>query len=444
LFINKRGKTMDTAKMNLRRMLPGVFCLALVFHFAAPPVRAADAVVLKVGTLLKGDGLVLMDAVILIRNGKIESIGKSAVIPQGAVTYEFKTGTATPGFIAANAYLRVSRETREVEMTRYDESFNVMRFKVLALNEERSETTPEMNLLYSVDPAAGDLAEAWRSGVTCIYVAPGSQNVFNGSGTILKTWGRTPQDMVVRNAVDIRVTLGEEPGTGDPEFSVDPRLRTRRPENRMGVDSIFRSALVNLQNKSQVPDSELSPQERLFRQVLRGETRLRIRARSYIDIKAALRYQEEFGFRWILEEGVDAYKFLEELKAKNVPVIYGPVFRPKGRSDFNIENDFYRPRTPLLLAEKGILFAFQNDSQSPVSALRDEAIYAIGLGLDSASALKALTSQAARILGVADRVGTVEKGKDADVLIWSGGPFDPTSRLEKVLVDGIVMDPHEQ
>jgi imidazolonepropionase-like amidohydrolase len=434
---------MDKAKTNLRRILQTVFCLVLVLRFVTPPVRADDAVVLKVGTLLKGDGQVLKDAVILIRNGKIESVGKSVLIPQGAVTHEFKSGVATPGFIAANAYLRVSRETREVEMTRYDASFNPTRDKVLALNEERSETTPEMNLLYSVDPAAGDLAEAWRSGVTCIYVAPGYQNVFNGTGTVLKTWGRTPQDMVVRNPVDIRVTLGEEAGTGDPGFAVDPSLRTRRPENRMGVDSIFRAALINLQNKSQLPDSELDPQERLFRQVLRGDIRLRIRARSYIDIKAAFRYQEEFGFRWILEEGVDAYKFLDELKEKNIPVIYGPVFRPKGRNDFNSENEFYRPRTPLLLAEKGILFAFQNDNQTPVSALRDEAICAVGLGLDTGSALKALTSQAARILGVEDRVGTIEKGKDADVLIWSGGPFDPTSRLEKILVNGIVMDPHE-
>jgi imidazolonepropionase-like amidohydrolase len=444
LFINKRGNAMDKAKTKLRLILQTVFGLVLVLHFATVPVRADDTVVLKVGTLLKGDGQVLKDAVILIRNGKIESVGKSAVIPQGAVVHEFRTGVATPGFIAANAYLRVSRETKEREMTRYDEFFNPKRGNVLALNEERSETTPEMNLLYSIDPAAGDLAGAWRGGVTCIYVAPGNQNVYNGTGTVLKTRGRTPQDMVVRNPVDIRVTLGEEAAMGDPGYAIDPGLQTRRPENRMGVDSIFRSALINLQNKSQVPDSELNPQERLFRQVLRGEIRLRIRARSYIDIKAALRYMEEFGFRWILEEGVDAYKFLDELKEKNIPVIYGPVFRPKGRYDFNGENDLYRPRTPLLLAEKGILFAFQNNNQSPVSALRDEAIYAVGLGLDEGSALKALTSQAARILGIEDRVGTIEKGKDADVLVWSGVPFDPTSRLEKVLVNGIVMDPHEK
>src|SRR4030042_3306029 len=104
---------MDKPKTNLRRILQTVFCLVLVLRFVTPPVRADDAVVLKVGTLLKGDGQVLKDAVILIRNGKIESVGKSVLIPQGAVTHEFKSGGATPGFIAAHSYLRVSRETRD-------------------------------------------------------------------------------------------------------------------------------------------------------------------------------------------------------------------------------------------------------------------------------------------------------------------------------------------
>src|SRR4030065_2569213 len=246
--------------------------------------------------------------------------------------------------------------------------------------------------------------------------------------------------MTVRNMVQIKVTLGEEPAVGAEGSRFDPGLRTRRPQNRMGVDSIFRQALVDLQNKSELPDSQLNPQELLFRKVLRGEIPLRIRAKSYVDIKAALRYGEEFGFKWILEEGVDAYKYLDDLKNKNVPVIYGPVYRPKGRVDFNRENDFYRVQTPILLAKKGILFLFQNDAKSPIRALRDEAIYAVQRGLDEESALKALTFHAAKILGVEDRIGTAEKGKDADLLIFSGDPFSPSSRLEKVLINNKIFD----
>lgn len=422
-----------------------IFFLILACGFLTPPVRADDVIALKVGTLLKGNGEVLKNAVIIIKNGKIEFSGVNYPVLKGTNILEFKEGVATPGFIAANAYLRISRETKEKEVTTYSrEDFSEFRIeRIPALNEERSETTPEMNLLYSVDPRSEDFAQAWRSGVTCVYLAPGNLNVYNGTGTILKTWGESPQNMAVRNMVHIKVTLGEEPAVGAKGFRFDPGLRTRRPQNRMGVDSIFRRALIDLQNKSEVPESQLNPQELLFRKVLRGEIPLRIRAKSYVDIKAAFRYMEEFGFKWILEEGVDAYKYLDDLKNKNVPVIYGPVYRPKGRFDFNSENDFFRAQTPLLLAKKGILFAFQNNNKSPASALRDEAIYAVRLGLDKESALKALTFHAAKILGVEDRIGTVEKGKDADLLIFSGDPFSPSSRLEKVLINGKVMDPNK-
>jgi imidazolonepropionase-like amidohydrolase len=420
-----------------------IFFLILACGFLMAPVRADDVIALKVGTLLKGNGEVLKDAIIIIKNGKIEFAGVNYPVPKGTNILEFKEGVATPGFIAANACLHISQETKEVSTYSREDFYEYRIEKIPALNEERSETTPEMNLLYSVDPRSEDFALAWRSGVTCVYLAPGNLNVYNGTGTVLKTWGQSPQNMTVRNMVQIKVTLGEEPAVGAEGSRFDPGLRTRRPQNRMGVDSIFRQALVDLQNKSELPDSQLNPQELLFRKVLQGEISLRIRAKSYVDIKSAFRYMEEFGFKWILEEGVDAYKYLDDLKNKNVPVIYGPVYRPKGRFDFNSENDFYRAQTPILLAKKGILFAFQNDAKSPISALRDEAIYAVKLGLDEESALKALTFHAAKILGVEDRIGTVEKGKDGDLLIFSGDPFSPSSRLEKVLINGKVMDPNK-
>jgi imidazolonepropionase-like amidohydrolase len=119
------------------------------------------------------------------------------------------------------------------------------------------------------------------------------------------------------------------------------------------------------------------------------------------------------------------------------------VYRPKGRADLNPENDRWQARTPILLAEKGILFAFQNGPSSPIEMLRDDAIYAVRSGLDPRAALKALTSSAAVILGVGNRLGTLAPGKDADILIFDGDPFDPRSRLTKVFIDGCLMDPNE-
>ncbi len=384
--------------------------------------QAQDSLVIKAGTVLVGDGQILKDVSVVIQDGKIAFVGKELSVRQDSKVLDFKDKVITPGFIAANAVMDVVKHT----------------------TEEEKEVTPLMNLLHSIDPRAEDFERAWRGGVTSVYLAPGNLNVFNGTGTVLKTKGATPQDMLVLNKVHLNMVLGREPGEGNSFPRFGPMgLRNRRPQNRMGVVFIIRYELTNLQNKADVPDSALRPDELLLRQVLEGKVSLRIRARSYMDIETAFRLMEEFGYRWILEDGVDAYRYLNELKASRIPVIYGPVYKKKGRKDFNREDEKYLARTPVSLAEKGVLFAFQNSEESPIGALREEAMYAVELGLSKESALKALTLDAAKILGVEDRLGSVVKGKDADLLVFDGDPFEPCSRLLGVILNGKYFDPNK-
>jgi len=385
--------------------------------------HAQHPLVMKAGTVLIGNGNVLKDVFVVVQEGKITYVGKEYAIKPDTEVLDLTDKVITPGFIAANAHMNVVKQT----------------------NEEGKEVTPQMNLLYSVDPRAKDFDLAWRGGVTCVYLAPGNLNVISGTGTVLKTKGKTPQDMLVQNHVHLKMVLGREPGRGNayPSGFEPIHLRNRRPQNRMGVVFIIRYTLTDLQNKSGIPDAELTPDEILFRQVLQGETPLRIRAKSYMDIKTAFRLMEEFGYLWILEGGVDAYRYLDELEENDIPVIYGPVYQKKGRGDFNRDNDMYMARTPVLLAERGIRFAFQNNAESPIYALRDEAIHAVELGLAKDKALKALTLDAARILGVDNRLGSVAKGKDADLLVFEGDPFEPSSNLLSVVIDGKLFDPNK-
>jgi imidazolonepropionase-like amidohydrolase len=382
-----------------------------------------DLLVMKAGTVLVGNGKILRDIFVVVQGDKIVYVGKNYIVKPGTEILDLSEKVITPGFIAANAQMDVVKQT----------------------NEEGKEVTPQMNLLYSVDPRAKDFDLAWRGGITTVYLAPGNLNVFSGTGTVLKTKGKTPQEMLVQNHVHLKMVLGREPGQGNdsPRGFGPMLLRHRRPQNRMGVVFIIRYILTGLQNRSGLPDAELSPDELLFRQILKGETPLRIRAKSYMDIKTAFRLMEEFGFRWILEGGVDAYRYLDELEKNDIPVIYGPVYQKKGRGDFNRDDDRYMPRTPVLLAERGIPFAFQNNAESPIYALRDEAIHAVELGLIKDKALKALTFDAARILGIQESLGSVERGKDADLLVFDGDPFEPSSSLLKVMIDGKVFDPNK-
>ncbi len=385
-------------------------------------MQAQDSMLIKAGTVLVGDGRTLTDVFVAVESGKIAFVGKGFVAPRDSVVLDFEDKVITPGFIAANAVMDVVRQT----------------------TEEGQEVTPRMNLLYSIDPRAEDFEKAWRGGVTCVYLAPGNLNVFNGTGTVIKTKGATPQDMLVRNQVHLKMVLGIEPGRGNSPPRIGTlSLRNRRPQNRMGVVFIIRYELTNVQNKTDISDSELTPDELLLRRVLEGEFPLRIRARSYKDIETAFRLMEEFGYQWILEDGVDAYRYLDELKARRIPVVYGPVYKKKGRPDFSPEDDKYLARTPVWLAEKNILFAFQNSEESPIGALREEAIFAVEIGLSREIALRALTLDAARILGVEDRLGSVAKGKDADLLVFDGDPLEPSSRLTGVILDGKFFDPNK-
>jgi imidazolonepropionase-like amidohydrolase len=385
--------------------------------------QAQDPFAIKAGTVLIGDGHVLKDVFVVVQDGEITFVGKEYAVRSGTKVLDFADKVITPGFIAANAHMDVVKQT----------------------NEEGKEVTPQMNLLHAINPKAKDFDIAWRSGVTSVYLAPGNRNVFSGTGTVLKTKGKTALDMLVKNQVHLKMVLGREPGQGNssPRGRDPIHLRIRRPQNRMGVVFIIRYEFTHLQNRNDVPDSELTTDELLFRQALQGKMPLRISARSYMDIKTAFRLMEEFGYRWILEGGVDAYRYLDELEANKIPVIYGPVYKKKGRGDFNREDDRYMARTPVLLAERGIRFAFQNNAESPVSALRDEAIYAVELGLTKAMALKAITLDAARILGIQDSLGSVAKGKDADLLVFDGDPFEPSSSLSGVFINGKLLDPNK-
>ncbi len=403
--------------------LAGRILFSLLFLIFFGGVLCSQAtLVIKAGTVLVGDGQVLKDVFVVVQEDKIAFVGKGLTVSRDDVILDFGDKTITPGFIAANAAMEVVKWT----------------------TEEQKEATPLMNLLHSIDPRAEDFEKAWRAGVTSVYLAPGNLNVFNGTGTVLKTKGATPQDMLVRNQVHLKMVLGREPGEGNSFPRFGPMvLRNRRPQNRMGVVFIIRYEMTNLQNKADVPDSGLMPDELILRQVLEGKVPLRIRARSYMDIETAFRLMEEFGYRWILEDGGDAYRYLDELKANRIPVIYGPVYKKKGRRDFNREDEKYLARTPVLLAEKGILFAFQNNEESPIGALREEAMYAVELGLSKENALKALTLDAAKILGVENRLGSIMKGKDADLLVFDGDPLEPCSRLSGVILNGKYFDPNK-
>jgi imidazolonepropionase-like amidohydrolase len=167
--------------------------------------------------------------------------------------------------------------------------------------------------------------------------------------------------------------------------------------------------------------------------VMKKQLPLRAHAHRIDDIMTALRIAKEFGLRLVIEHGTDAYKVARELADAKVSVVHGPWIKVRG----NLEQSGRVPESPRLLIESGVLTAFSTDH--PVIAiqnLRLQAIIAVQEGVSQEDALKAITWNHARIMGIEDRVGSIEKGKDADLVVLSGLPFDSATKVEAVMING--------
>lgn len=225
-----------------------------------------------------------------------------------------------------------------------------------------------------------------------------------------------------------------ETGPSRPGFGGAVGLATRRPTTRMGNVWVLRDALARAASGAMT-----GPAGDALRAVLSGSTRLRLQARSRGDIETALRLADEFGFQPILEEASEAHHLVDMLAARQVPVIFGPLFdAPTGVRAQTGETDEATVGTPRLLAARGVPFCLTAADRQGEDDLWGQALLAVRFGLSRDRALEAVTGAPARILGgeVARRLGKLEPGRDADIVVWSGAPLAPTSRPLAVLIDG--------
>ncbi len=313
--------------------------------------------------------------------------------------------------------------------------------------EHSSEVTPNVLVADSLNLLSRDYELLLRSGVTTVFVSPDSGNVIGARGAIVKTGGKLGE-RVVRSADAVKASLGADPvyrgQSNRGPFGGRASLATRRPTTRMGVDFVFRKAFYDAVRTGQglsAQGADTAPEAAfpVLRQVLSGEIPLRIQARMQHDIFSALRLANEFKVHFVLEEGTEAYRALDALKAADVPVIYGPLFwSPSGFRAFVGEADEARLNTPQRLSQAGIRFAITAQEFRDEEGLQRQAMMAMRYGLSADEALKSITESPAEIMGLAGRVGRVQPGADADLVAWSGEPLAATSRALWVMVNGDV------
>jgi imidazolonepropionase-like amidohydrolase len=300
-----------------------------------------------------------------------------------------------------------------------------------SLTESSSEVVPHTRVIDTMNLRSPDFERLVLGGVTTVFISPDSAAVIGPQGAVVRTAGPM-MDRIVEAAADVKGVMGTDSFTvgadNNPPFRGFVSVRTRRPNTRMGVTWVFRKAFYDTKEwkKGVTPAGADTPPVEAFpvlESVLEGKIPLRMQARMGGDISTALRLTDEFGLKFTLLEGNEAYKCVDELKAHDIPVIYGPLsIDPAGMRQAIADRGEQRLSTVRELMDAGVTVALSAQDLREEDGLARQAMYAVRAGVSPEQAIQAVTLTPARLLGIDKDTGSIETGKRADLVVWSGEP----------------------
>lgn len=353
---------------------------------------------------------------ILVENGKIKAIGQQL---SGDETVDASGLQIWPGFVEAHCHTGLDGFGTGPVGKDYNEMNDIC--------------SPQLRAIDALDPFDRTFELARNAGVTTVCTGPGSANVLGGTFTAVKTVGKRVERMIVKAEVAMKCAFGENP----------KRVYNSKTDScRMTTAAILRDALSKARryaekldaagdDVSKKPPFDLKMEALL--PVIRGEMPLKAHAHQTNDIFTAIRIAEEFGVKLTLEHVTEGHLVVEELAQTGYPMAVGPTM--SHASKVELQNKSWT--TPGILAKAGCQVSIITDN----SVISQENLplcagFAVKAGMDPFQALQAITINPAKHIGIADRVGSLEVGKDADIVLADGSPFEISTRVLRVLIDG--------
>lgn len=367
---------------------------------------------------------------ILVKDGKIAAVGHMDECPEDSEIIDAKGRFVLPGLVDAHTHVGMMEDS--------------VGFEGDDVNEMTDPVTPHLRAIDAIYHADRSFVEARQWGVTTVLSGPGSANVICGQFAALKTFGRSVDEMVIKEPCALKVAFGENPKTVYHE-------KNHAPSTRMATAAILREQFYKAKEYMELWEEYNNDREnndkpefdmRLEALIpaLKGDLIVKIHAHRADDILTAIRIANEFNLKITIDHCTEGYLIADILKENNVRVILGPMLTD--RSKIELRNQSLA--APGILAKAGIPVAIMTDHPCvPVQHLLLCAAIAVREGMPEEEALKAVTVNAARAAGIDDRVGSLEKGKDADIVIFNGHPFDYKSKVDMTIINGKIAYTHE-
>ena len=364
--------------------------------------------------LFEENGFVKRD--LRVRDGKIQEIGENLAPEQGEELLEAEGKYVTPGLIDAHSHICVSEEG----MGAIGDD----------CNDYSDALMPYLDTLDAINPFDLAVKSAVEAGVTAACTCPGSDSVIGGMCSVISLTGTVAEDMLLKGKAAIKCSFGENPKNAGYGF-----------KSRMGNAWLLRKCIEDaLEYRHHKEEAEKSGS--YFRidigmenmlPLLNREIPLHAHVHRADDICTAIRIAREYNLRLVLVHCTDGVSVLDYLKQFDYPVILGPTINPRSK----LECMAKRFETAGIMSRAGIKVCLTADHDvTPIYYLPVYGAQAVKAGLDEVEGLKALTRNPAEVLGIGGRKGEIKEGKDADLVIWSGRPFDSCTKAETVFIMG--------
>ena len=359
---------------------------------------------------------------VLADKGKITAIGKNLIVPQDCEIIDATDKNVYPGFVEAHCHIGLDGSGIGFEGDDCNEMTDIL--------------TPQLRAIDGINPMDPTFREAALAGITTVCTGPGSANVLGGTFTAIKTVGKRVDKMIVKKEVAMKCAFGENPKRCYKDKNNYSRMSTasKLREMLLKAREYDRKVLAAGSDESNLPAYDMKLEA--LRPVLHGELPLKAHAHQANDIFTALRIAQEFNVKITLEHVTEGHLIVDELKDEPVPMAVGPSLTHA--SKFELRNKTFE--TPGILANAGCQVSIITDSPViPQQYLPLCAGLAIKSGMKEWDALKAITINATKHIGIEDRVGSLEIGKDADILVMEGSCFEVSAQPEIVIIDGKVV-----